>query len=698
MRFRDCAVAVFTAVWLLAGSKPLLGAAFTPPDTIDVPTLTAPPAMNGALDRSWATAANAALATDFNYHGPASEPTKVSIAQEPTALDVAFEVTQREALTQVQATNSSSVTSDDYVGVYLYPRGTVGFQYAFYANPRGTTYQTSSENSLYTPQWRAATRVTATGYIVTMRIPLAVIRSGGATTWRAQFVRATVATNALAVWTYSPRAQNAGDPAFAGTLLNVGVHSTSRPKPRAQIYSLGELTTPAYGGSTSRIGADLSLPVTPTASFVGSFHPDYSNVEIDQQTIAPQAFAYQYSEVRPFFTQATSAFNYNFSCSDCPLLLYTPSIPTYRQGYAIEGTQGPVTFGAFDAVGKDRIDQGQAYNYNLETTENYFSANFQRVAVDTNTGVHDVLDSFQGGISNQKTHFFIYDNTAFERGSSVTIPGQADYLEYGLGYASATTVAVINAQRIGAQFNPPDSFVPQTDLTGYELFGKKIWNFSPKSMFHDIQFQAFDARYHNSEGQTDQTDASANLSVDLRDLVTVRINRAANSATVADGELLPFDFNTFYLGYKVNTNTPSYVRYAFGQYFHGRLDAWNYVSTIPLRKRLNLSLETDEDKYLTRYPGESVTTQWLERATLDWQLSSVASFDVGARRIVGGFLPNAYVAPPFGSVSAGNVTLAFHFLDKRNEFYVVYGDPNSLATTPAVYFKWIRYIGASKGT
>jgi len=180
--------------------------------------------------------------------------------------------------------------------------------------------------------------------------------------------------------------------------------------------------------------------------------------------------------------------------------------------------------------------------------------------------------------------------------------------------------------------------------------------------------------------------------------VTFRINRQASDVMIPDGELLPFDYNAFFLGYKVNTNTPSYIRYAFGPYYHGQLDAWNYVSTLPLRRRLNLSLETDEDKYLTTYPGETTTTQWLERATLDWQLSSDASFDIGTRRIIGGYLPNAVQPPPFGAVSAGNVTVAFHFLDGRNEFYIVYGNPNSLATTPALYLKWIRYIGASKGT
>jgi hypothetical protein len=114
--------------------------------------------------------------------------------------------------------------------------------------------------------------------------------------------------------------------------------------------------------------------------------------------------------------------------------------------------------------------------------------------------------------------------------------------------------------------------------------------------------------------------------------------------------------------------------------------------------KLNLHLEDDEDNYLSTYPGEIGGAQWLERASLDWQISHDASFDVGVRRIIGRNLPNAIEPPTFQYVDASNVSLAFHFLAAKNEFYFVYGDPNSLATTPALYLKWIRYIGAPKGT
>ncbi len=668
---------------------------------IQVPVFTTVPSMNGTLDASWQTAAVVDLDTDFTYRRKADEGTKVYVGQDTGALDIAFVVTQRESVLAAQETNGSSVTSDDYVMAYLWPQGTHGFTYSFASNPRGTRYQTSSENSAYTPSWTAVGKPTQTGYVVTMRIPFDAIRSGGSKNWQAQFERATVASNGLSVWTFSSAQQNAADPAFAGTLAGVGIarKGTSRPPPRAGVYALGELTTPANGGNTSRVGADFALPVTPTASFVGTLHPDYSNVEIDQQTIAPNAFAYQYQEVRPFFTQAGQAFNYSFSCSDCPQFLYTPAIPTFAQGYALEGTQGPLTFSAFDAIGDTRSDQAIALDYNVETKENAYGVNLQRIVVNSSDpGVNDQLTTITTGVNNQHTHFFLYANAAMERGNLVTNPDQANYAEAGGGYASATTVAVLNYQTLGPQFEPVDTFVSQNDITGYEFFAKKIINFSPHAMLHDLYLQTFYGWYHDQFGQPAQVDANETVYFDFRNLLTLRLYASYAGVKTFDDQFLPFDGNSVYLGYKIATNTPSYVQYTGGPYYHGNLDAWSYVTTIPIHRKVKVRLEADENNYLTHYPGEVSGAQWLERATLDWQFNRAASFDFGVRKIIGQNLPNSFEAPNFTPVNASNVTAAFHYLAGKNEFYLTYGNPNNLSTLPALYVKWIRYIGAPKGT
>ncbi|MHB8416202.1 MAG: sugar-binding protein [Acidiferrobacteraceae bacterium] len=708
-------------------SAVLLCAAALPAAANNPPTLTLPaapaPAMDGDVNQSWDGAGTVHLDYDFTYQRPATSPTTVRVTQDGTALYVAFEVTQKGVLIASQHTNGSSVLGDDYVGVYLNPRGIEGFSYAFFANPIGTRYQTSSENSAYSPEWTAIAHSTPNGYDVTMRIPLSIIRSGGSHHWRMQFVRFSQARNSLDVWAYSSSASSPSDPTFIGRVKGVGVapaglkSASVRNPARLQLYGLGEATSATNGGSTSRVGADFSLPIDPTASFVGTLHPDYSNVESDQQTIAPTAFARQYVEVRPFFTQLASVFNENFICVACPPTLYTPAIPAFSQGYGAEGTQGRMTFAAFDAFGLARTDQAETANYSYEDPKQMYGIQAQRVAVDA-YGLNDDTSSLDFGYLNQHSHFGVYSNNVFESGSLATDGAQAQDREYGLVYSTATSSYVVGVQRIGAQFAPLDGYVAQNDILGYQSLLQHTFSFTPSFWLHDINVLNYYARYDNHLGLLSQADEESQVRVDLKDQLTVKFYTSSQGIRTVENEFLPFNANGFNFGYRENTNTPSYVQYTAGPYYHGELDAWTYLATLPVTHRIHLALETDQNKYVTAYPGEVSTDQWLERTSLDWQPNKAWQFDLGVRRIIGPNIPNAFQTPTYESIyspastcniatgnpyqpgcfiNAGNVSLALHYLRGRNEFYFVYGNANNLKTEPALFAKWILYVGAQKG-
>ncbi len=682
-----------------------------------VPVISPPPSIKGVLDDSWRLAAEAQLQYDFTYRRAAEEPTTVYVAQSRGAIDIAFIAAQRSPVTARQVTNGSGIFADDYVGVYLYPQGASGFSYGFYANTRGATYQVSSENSAYTPQWRASATMTRSGFVVTMEIPLGAIRSGGSTSWKAQFVRYNVSSSSLDVWRFAPQATSAGDPVFIGTLDQIGLANASKStskaqqvKPRLQIYALKEFTTPAYGSNTARVGIDGSFPVTPTASFVLTLHPDYSNVEVDQQTIAPSAFPRQYADVRPFFTQTGSFFNQRAWCNNCPTTLYTPSIPTFSQGYAIEGTQGPFSFAGYDAIGNERSDLGQTINYLSANAQHTATINLQSVGVNL-PGVRDTALTLDASYLDQASHMFIYTNNGIDRGTLITEPSAANYFEDGVGYSDATTSVIGSYLRIGQQFDPLDGYVGQPNIMGYELFDQKTIKFLPTSAIHDIVASTYYGRYWNQQGQGAQFDGNVDVTVDLKNYLSVELFTITQGVLTNQNGLLPFNSNGIFLGYRTATSTPTSIQYSGGSYFHGILDAWNYSETAPIAKSLSLGLQIAEDKYFTKYPGESSSTQWLERASLDWQISKEAEIDIGARRIIGVNLPNAFQPLTYGGtpclydpyapgcyLNVSNMAVAFHFLSRNNEFYATYGNPNSLSTTPALYLKWIRYIGAQKGT
>jgi hypothetical protein len=669
----------------------------------DVPLLSAAPPIDGTIGGAWSTAATLELRSDFTNRRAADEPTTVRIAQDGQALDVAFDVTQREPIIAATVTNGSSVTSDDYVEVALSPNGPLGFQYAFYANTRGARYQTSSENSAYAPPWQAAVAHRPGGYTITLRIPLAIVRSGGRTEWRAQFFRATVAANALDVWSFDPHASNANDATFFGTLRGVGAQATAaatRPRPRAQIYALGELTPRSDGGDTSRVGADLAVPIAPTVSLVASIHPDYSNVETDQQTISPTAFPRSYEEVRPFFTQAAQSFNSSFFCTNCPELLYTPAIPTYRDAYAAEGTSGPLTFAAFDAVGAGRDDSAEALDYNSSNVSRAVGLDVQSVTVNETSGLRDQVNSLASGFLNQHTHFGAYLNYGAESGTAVADASGATYYQTGFVYTTATTVGVVNWQHIGSDFAPLDAYVAQTDISGPQLLLSETLPFKAKTILHDIAFTSYEADFRNHLGLPSQNDVSEQVNFDFSNLATVHAYYGESAVRTIENEFLPFDGSGFLAGYKFATATPSYVEYTGGPYYHGHLDSWTYLTTLPLVTKVHLTLEADRNSYFTSDRLEMGGTQWLERPTLDVQFNRETQFDVGLRRIIGPQLPVAYAAPNFTATNAGNVTVALHYLARsgRDEVYLVYGDPNSLATTPAFFAKYILYLGAPKGT
>ena len=671
--------------------------------TIAVPALATDPKIDGHIDAAWDAAAGVSLTNDFVNRRAADEATGVRVAQSGNAMLVAFDVSQTEPVVAATVTNGSGVTSDDYVEVAFSPNGPVGFQYAFYANPSGARYQTSSENSAYAPPWDAAVARRPGGYTVTMRIPLVIIRSAGRSSWRAQFVRATVHANALDVWSFDARASSSSDATYFGTLTGIGERANAqatRPRPRAQIYALGESTTKANGGDTSRVGADVALPIAPTVSILGSFHPDYSNVDIDQQSIAPTAFQRSYSEVRPFFTQAAQSFNATFSCTNCPQLLYTPSIPTYRDAYAVEGTNGPLTFAAFDAVGRGRDDSAETLDFSSSNTNRAIGFSLQNVTVDLPGGERDEVSSLATGFLNQHSHAGAYLDYATESGTNVADSRQGVYYQTGFIYATATTTATVGWQHLGEDFAPLDAYVAQNDVNGPQLYASETIPFKAKTILHDLAISTYDAEFKNHAGLPSQNDLTTQVNADFSDLLTVHAYYTESGVRTEANEFLPFDGTGALVGYKFNTATPTYVEYTGGPYYHGKLDAWTYLTTLPVAPKVHLSLEADRSSYDTFYPGESSGTQWLERATLDYQANKETQFDLGVRRITGPNLPVSYAPPNFTPVIASNVTAAFHFLSRsgRSEIYLVYGDPNSLATTPAFFAKYILYLGAPKGT
>ena len=687
---------------------------------------------------TWKEISPVTLGWDVQHQRPATESSVARLSTDGKNFYARFDVKQRETLLQAQHANNVGDGTDDEVWVDLWPNGNKGFYYQFAATSNGTHFQYSSENTGYQPTWDSFGATLDGGFTVTMKIPLDILRgAGGSSDWRVQFVRIVRSTGERQIWSYSPAQTNGDDVTFAGKLAGMRAATGAKPKPRVGVYALGEAGSRKSDLSTSRLGADLSVPITNTASLFATLHPDFSNVEVDQSTISPTAFPRFFNEVRPFFTQADNYYD-NFDCDACPGIsnLYSPSIPTPREGYALGGHQGQFQFAGFDAIGAGRSDTAESLGYT--STDNHWRYSMERIAADCNMPgttncqfgtslVHD--DTFANGLAyNDGKHIDAYLDYGSDSGNQVLIPNQAQRYDGGFYLYDANEGAAFSTRKVGLYYNPADGLIQHPDIAGYAAYAAKIVTFGQKSALNSIGVSGFLDRYHNMFGALDQTDNTFLLDVLTRSRIDVQASVGSDyllqqyGCTGTSCIFSPISQNGIGVVYHSGTanspnnfpnhgssSTPTTVTFNTGRFGPGKLDSWQRISTMRAGTRGTLSFEADDTRqYLDR---GGINEQWLERAAYTYAPSPNSSIAIGVRRIVG-TPPVIFTASPVNCTTvvtprpgapipctgAWNLSFAYHHRSPHDEVYLGYGDASQLSTTPGFILKFIHYFGAQKGT
>ena len=659
------------------------------------------------------------------------------VATDGKFLYVRFDAVQREPVYANQHSddviaggsniNGGIAWSDDAVWVDLWPTGPAGFQYQFEASPNGSHNEASSENAAFAPQWESHGTLDGNGYTVTMAIPLAVVHGAHPGEWRIQFVRYIRSTGALEVWSYERAQTNPDDPSRAGTVSVALVARPPLPSPRIGVYGLGDFASKSVTASRSRFGADFSVPVTQTAAVYGTVHPDYSNVELDQQSISPTVYQRIFGEVRPFFTQAAQYYG-QFNCDVCNgfrTTLYTPAIPTPNDGYAFEGRQGLFGLAAFDAIGAGRTDVAGAFNYS--SPDAHWSAALQHVAAAL-PGLVD--DSNQGGVSwYNGQHVSVYANYANDTGTDVLDRSQDGWIDAGGGWGDQHFALYGAVRKVGSYFNPFDGFDAHPGIAGYATYSARVWTFAPQDFLSSAGASVFVDRYQgvsDGQGQSDNNllvDFLTKNTIDLQvytgsdywrfACTSTSINPCSQLGPIPPGgapitALTPISQNggatiTYHSGMQNNLNnfpahgssaTPTQLSYSTGRYGDGRLDTWFRSSTLRVADRGYLTLTADETAQWMKTTPDNI--QWFDGASYAYQVDARSSFAVGLRRVIG-----EPPQPNGGGNCVGqcaNVSVAYHLRLRNEEFYLAYGDPNTLTTVPQAILKVIFYMGGQKGT
>jgi hypothetical protein len=685
---------------------------------------------------------------NLTTRSPALQGTQAFLLYDDRYLYVAFRAQQAGVpIIGTQSTNDAGFGSDDFVGIGVDPSGAGTQAYYFETTPLGTRYESANENVRYRPTWQAAAVRTADGWSAVMIIPLDILRipRSGSQSWRFQFVRAVAAKGEHYVWAFDGLMADAPAgtwPTFADTRwwaagggIRIASTAAARPHPVANVYALEsvgrdrDLFEQANGTflpeSVRHFGIDVSVPLTPTINFVGTLDPDFSNVEIDQQTIAPQEFRRQLTEYRPFFSQgavflnattagrtAAGAFSTNSN-----YVFYSPDIGPFDRGAKVEGTFGDQSFGLLSFRGYDETTgntfDDEAFGYEHALPDRSFlywtdgALAHHSVAGDDST--------IEGGVEARNLHSGLigYVDYAFENGSWVP-QGHANQLESFVDVHKPNYELNAAYLDISPNYNPIDGYTANSDIrgpmgimdfTGGSSPGIKNWfafiegdRFEDESgAVHQADSGLFvDATFTNRfslDGAGPSTGELRSYAIPSGPACTgpsIGVSYFTGYPCYRDGVTQPFDLMSVPVGYGDGTPSPVDADYAWGTFGSNGVHLFSLTTARVIARRITLGLEYD-GTYERALSTGVLDSQWLRRVSLGVNLTSGSTFTLSLRSIngYGGF------APAVGTDFAAAFQERFR---NGDELYVNFGTPAAAATLDRLIVKFIFHSGGDTGT
>lgn len=677
---------------------------------------------------------------------PSRLSTRSYVLYDGSNLYVRFECYQRAyPVTALQSTNDIGFGTDDFVGVGIDTSGNGSQVYYFETTPAGVRYQAASENARYLPQWTATAHLTNEGWQAILVIPLSTmrLRAGGQQTWRMNFIRGVAATAEHYSWAWNTKMADAVGsawPVFTDAQFwpNVQVAISSktgavRAKPHAEIFGLlstggdRHLFQQANGTFLPEpnrpFGADLSVPLTNTINFVGTVDPDFSNVEVDQATIAPSEFQRALVEYRPFFTQGASFLNPNIMSSSgafAPnnVIFYSPDVGPFNSGQKVEGTFGDQSFGLMHFEGFNQVANSDfnatAYGYlhalpdqslriwsdgvlaHDSVAGNDTAAEIGATALDVSTGIN-------GGFSQ-----------SWEAGSFVPDLHRAQGFDSNFGVKKANYTIIGVYQNVSPSYGPMLGYTSISDIHGFALAiadgGALPWTKSFKVVMGTDRFFDDSGAIHQSDFGITTTVALKNqltLSVDpqvglLRSYATQAPTAAETCLSTSIPRTSYTGFPNYYcpltqqysnlgvtLGYRDGTPFPIDLGYGEGPFGGSYLHQYSSSLSRQLGRRLTFSINYDGT-----YAGSNgiLSSQWLRRFSVSDALSSDSNVSLEGR-VVSGNIP--FETQPPGP----NLAVSFRELFRNgNTLYVSYGTPDASQTLNRFIVKYIFSYGGGAGT
>jgi hypothetical protein len=293
---------------------------------------------------------------------------------------------------------------------------------------------------------------------------------------------------------------------------------------------------------------------------------------------------------------------------------------------------------------------------------------------------------------DNRKHVFYYGNYGSDRNSAA--PGDGTYYEAGASYYGTTGGLNFELRKVGAGFNPLDGYVAHPGIAGYDINANKQIKYASRNAISEIDLDGEFNRYHGVDGRLNQAENWIRAAITSRNSQYKLYAKTGSwYLQLSDGTFAPITQAGAELDYRPYSSTPAWFTFLSGRFGPGRLNSSYRGVTFRAGMRGLITMEADDTRQYV--DNGSRNTQWLQRASFTYLSGPDASLTFGVRRILG-TAPLLAGAPAFES--AWNLSAAYHRRMPGGEFYAVYGDAAAVSTTPQFIVKFVRYVGAEKGT
>lgn len=705
-----------------------------------------PLALDAALrDPAWQAGAVPADGPWQNVttRSPGRDVTAAYLLYDDRNLYVGFVASQKYSpIVATQTTNDVGFGTDDFVGIGIDPSGTGSEGYVFETTPRGIRYQQASANVRYRPHWQSAAQIENGQWRAVMIIPLEALRThaGRGQTWRINFFRNLAGVGEHEIWAYDGAVEDAPAGQWPGfhdirfwagaSGMTLRASAATKPKPRFELYGLEsagydrnqfQQSNGSFQYERVRpVGLDFSIPLASTINLVGTVNPDFSNVEIDQQTIAPQEFRRQLNEYRPFFAQGANYVspnpsNFNNYIAPPNSVFYSPAIGPFDSGAKVEGTFGNQSFGAltfrgFDETSGNTFDD-TVFGYKHALSDKKLQYWADGVFAHHSVSGNDSTVEFGAKVRNLNTRAVVSFNTAFEHGSWVP-EGTAHSTSAYVGVHRENYVTLLGYADISPNYNPIDGYTVNSDVRG--PFGSLQVSGSTRTVKNWNLFIATD-RFLDDSNAVHQADTGIYLNATFKNKFSINgagptiswlrgydvpAGPGCTGPTIAtnfftgypcyrNGQTLPFNLMALPIGYGDGTPSPIDVSANWGSFGSDDLHLYTASASRPLGSRATLGLEYDGTYERNRLTGR-LETQWLRRLSVGFNMGPDSNVTLSLRGIngIGGFAPQ----------QGTNLAAAYHMRTRNGDLYVNFGTPASGATLNRTIVKYVLRAGSDSGT